>query len=163
MSMLSRDDLLASEQRQQDTLSDPNYKHSVLNAYLERIGTDPKKQRTTLNRLNHSTAMTQQVFSDHQPGEESPIKGKGTIKWRIEDDNGVIQMIKVKKSLYILAFTNCSKRPLITTRRNMASMLLGSTTTQMDSQVEFKNKHRILSLRGRCNRLSSLCSSSRGR
>jgi hypothetical protein len=26
-------------------------------------------------------------------GEESPIKGKGTLKWKIEDDDGAVHMI----------------------------------------------------------------------
>jgi hypothetical protein len=40
-------------------------------------------------------------------GEAAPIKGKGTIKWRIEDDDGVIHTIKLKNSLYVPAFTHC--------------------------------------------------------
>jgi len=40
-------------------------------------------------------------------GEESPIKGKGTIKWKIEDDDGVVHTIKLKNSLYVPNFTNC--------------------------------------------------------
>jgi hypothetical protein len=29
-------------------------------------------------------------------GEKSPIKGKGTIRWKIEDDNGMVHTIKLK-------------------------------------------------------------------
>jgi hypothetical protein len=37
----------------------------------------------------------------------APIKGKGRIKWRIEDDDGVIHTIKLKDSLYVPAFMHC--------------------------------------------------------
>ena len=40
-------------------------------------------------------------------GEESPIKGKGTLNWKIEDDDGVVHTIKLKDSLYVPNFTNC--------------------------------------------------------
>jgi hypothetical protein len=40
-------------------------------------------------------------------GERSPIKGKGTIKWKIEDDNGVVHTIKLKNALYVPAFKTC--------------------------------------------------------
>jgi hypothetical protein len=40
-------------------------------------------------------------------GEKSPIKGKGTIRWKIEDDNGMVHTIKLKNALYILAFKTC--------------------------------------------------------
>jgi hypothetical protein len=37
-------------------------------------------------------------------GEESPIKGKGTLKWKIGDDDGAVHIIRLKDSLYIPAF-----------------------------------------------------------
>jgi hypothetical protein len=40
-------------------------------------------------------------------GEKSPIKGKGTIRWKIEDNNSVVHTIKLKNALYILAFKTC--------------------------------------------------------
>jgi hypothetical protein len=40
-------------------------------------------------------------------GEASPIKGKGTLSWRIEDDDGIVHTIKLKDSLYVPSFTNC--------------------------------------------------------
>ena len=40
-------------------------------------------------------------------GEESPIKGKGTLNWKIEDDDGVVHTIKLKDSLYVPNFTSC--------------------------------------------------------
>ena len=40
-------------------------------------------------------------------GEESPIKGKGTLKWKIEDDDGAVHTIRLKDSLYVPAFKTC--------------------------------------------------------
>jgi hypothetical protein len=40
-------------------------------------------------------------------GEDSPIKGKGTLKWKIEDDDSAVHMIRLKDSLYIPAFKTC--------------------------------------------------------
>jgi hypothetical protein len=40
-------------------------------------------------------------------GEESPIKGKGTIRWKNEDDNGMVHTIKLKNALYVLEFKTC--------------------------------------------------------
>jgi hypothetical protein len=40
-------------------------------------------------------------------GDKSPIKGKGTIRWKIEDDNGVVHTIKLKNALYVPAFKTC--------------------------------------------------------
>jgi hypothetical protein len=40
-------------------------------------------------------------------GEKSPIKGKGTIRWKIEDDNGIVHTIKLKNALYVPAFKTC--------------------------------------------------------
>ena len=44
-------------------------------------------------------------------GEKSPVKGKGTIKWKIEDDDGVVHTLKFPGSLYVPNFTNCILSP----------------------------------------------------
>ncbi len=40
-------------------------------------------------------------------GEESTIKGKGTLKWKIEDDDGAVHTIRLKDSLFVPAFKTC--------------------------------------------------------
>jgi hypothetical protein len=51
-------------------------------------------------------------------GEKSPIKGKGTIRWNIEDDNSMVHTIKLKNALYRPAF----KTRLLCTRHWSQSM-----------------------------------------
>jgi hypothetical protein len=59
------------------------------------------------NPLNLLTPMTLQEKLLGPTGEKSPIKGKGTIRWKIEDDNGMVHTIKLKNALYVLAFKTC--------------------------------------------------------
>jgi hypothetical protein len=59
-------------------------------------------------------------------GEESPIKAKGTLKWKIEDDDdGAVHMIRLKDSLYVPAtLESIHKRPLSAMKWDMASIVL---------------------------------------
>jgi hypothetical protein len=40
-------------------------------------------------------------------GETIPIKGKGTVKWNIEDDNGIVHTIRIPGSLYVPGMLHC--------------------------------------------------------
>jgi hypothetical protein len=47
------------------------------------------------NESNHIAGVNGRVI---------PVKGRGTVKWKLEDDDGVIHEIKIKNTLYELHF-----------------------------------------------------------
>jgi hypothetical protein len=50
------------------------------------------------NKSNHIAGINGRVI---------PVKGRGTVKWKIEDDDGVIHEIKIKNALYVPEMQMC--------------------------------------------------------
>ena len=111
-------------------------------------------------------------------GEKSPVRGKGTIKWKIEDDDGVVHTIKFPGSLYVPDFTNCILCPQhwnqtandhFPTRHGTWQALYSDTMVMYWDQRRYKrtiewepsHQHWKFQISTRCLQLQSLCSSLR--
>jgi hypothetical protein len=50
------------------------------------------------NESNHIAGVNGRVI---------PVKGRGTVKWKLEDDDGVVHKIKIKNALYVPEMQMC--------------------------------------------------------
>ena len=76
------------------------------------IQVDDGASRSISNNKSHFESIEPLKITDPHgvtgpSGETVPIKGKGTLKWQIEDDDGVVHTITLKNSLYVPEFTSC--------------------------------------------------------
>ena len=76
------------------------------------IQVDDGASRSISNNKSHFESIEPLKITDPHgvtgpSGKTVPIKGKGTLKWQIEDDDGVVHMITLKDSLYVPEFTSC--------------------------------------------------------
>ena len=77
-----------------------------------RISVDDCSSRTMSNNKRHFESISaldpgDPGYVNGPSGEAIPIKGKGTVKWRIEDDEGQVHTIRIPNSLYIPDMKQC--------------------------------------------------------